>query len=514
MKKPATKKSAEMIARMNELKEMKARRHNQRDAEEYAIRKQDIMELDERPARNHPPQSNEDDTMKKPATQRAGDKIKLMPRAFMKPWDKQPRKHFPAESLNQLVASLKAVGQMQAVLVRPLAQPQGEVTHEIIMGERRWRASEAAGLDYLEVRVVTLDDKEALEVALMENIERQDLDMIEEAEAFAAMLREGWTVEEMESRMGRKKTAIYESINLTKLDPKTQDALRGGEISRKVGEALGNIEELRDREEALNKIVHPTYQKQPLAREDALRLVNNDYLRPQKLGKEWEGTKKKLVRKYPNQKVFGWREFLDAGGDYVNIGEEIPEYQLAVHARDRVPAWTWEDLADKHNVSCDFAPDEDGKQMRVVLKQALVDLEKAAGEEAPELCIFPLQGKGRHDQGLEHQRITAAARREQAAEIKAVIQDIFQGLNHPPKGWKGKDLNRKAGRLLLLAIKQGTFPGMERMLEELGVDAEKIENKIGVDGVAAALMAWAVMCLNPEYEGFAVELDRLRAIIR
>lgn len=370
----------------------------------------------------------------------------------------------------------------------------------------------------------------------MENIHRDDLDVIEEAEGYAAMVREGWTVAEICQRSGRTDDMIYRLLNLTKLDAATQDEVRCGSISLKVAEALGKIDDLKDREKALKDIVQPTYQKQPLAREDALRLINHGYLEPQKAAKEWEGTCKKLAKKYPKQKIFGMREYEEVSDEFVNLDAEIPGYLLAVQARDRDQAWTWEELAEKHGVVCDYAPDEDGKPMRVVRRQPLVELEKATGAETPELCLFPLPGKGRHDQGLESLRTKEEERRETEKELaeneaarKEAIAKIYQGLCHATKGWKGEDLDRKCGGLLRWAIDVEAFPDMDELLEELDIDAaakgdgevmegvlrhaEELGNKRGTKGVAALLLSWAVMCINPGFAGFEQEMKNLQAVL-
>ena len=112
-------------------------------------------------------------------------------RECLRPWMKNPRKTFDAAKLQQLADSMRAVGQLQALLVRAIPPTPGGVTHEVIVGERRYHAAERAGLESLEARVVDLDDKAALELAVMENVHRADLDVIEEAEGYAAMVAEG-----------------------------------------------------------------------------------------------------------------------------------------------------------------------------------------------------------------------------------------------------------------------------------------------------------------------------------
>jgi ParB/RepB/Spo0J family partition protein len=390
--------------------------------------------------------------MKKSMMQEAG-KRNLMPRAFMRPWAKQPRKHFDPEKMRQLSDSLKAVGQLQALLVRPLAEAAGEVTHEVIVGERRWRAAEAAGLDYLEVRVVEMDDKEALELSVMENVHRDDLSVMEEAEGYAAMVKEGWSVVEISQRSGRSDNMIWELLNLTKLDEETREELNSGTISRKVAEALGKIEDLEKRATALKEITIPTYQRVPLARDEALRLINNGYLNPQKLEKEWAGKQKSLKKKFPGMMLLRLEQYADNQSDYEQAYQEIETYRLAVHARDKEKPETWEDLAKRHGGEFFVAPDEDVEPVVLVLREPLRTAELAAGEVDPLNCIFPLTGKGRHEQGMEKQRQGGGeddgpTQQAVRAELEALLerneerkriaaQLLHRKLCHAKEGWKG-----------------------------------------------------------------------------
>jgi ParB family chromosome partitioning protein len=104
------------------------------------------------------------------------------------PGPRQPRRFFDEAALEQLVASIRAQGVLQPLLVRATTEPE---QFEIVAGERRWRAGKAAGLDRLPVRVVELDDQQAVAVAIVENLQREDLSPIEEAEGYLELLRAG-----------------------------------------------------------------------------------------------------------------------------------------------------------------------------------------------------------------------------------------------------------------------------------------------------------------------------------
>jgi ParB/RepB/Spo0J family partition protein len=450
-----------------------------------------------------------------------------MPRAFLVPWGKQPRKRFDAEKLGQLAESLKAVGQLQALLVRPLAEAAGEATHEIIVGERRWRAAEQAGLDYLEVRVVELEDKEALELSVMENVHRDDLDVMEEAEGYAAMVKAGWTVAEIAQRSGRSGDMIYELLQLPKLDAGTKQELEIGTISRKVAEALGRIEDLEKRAEALREVVTPTYQREPLPRDAAMRLITHDYLNPQKAAKEWAGRLKSLKKTHPGMTILSLADYEENSSDYERANDVIPNYYLAVHARDKECPETWEDLAKRHGGEFFVTPDEDGEPEVMVLRNPLMEAERTVGETDALACIFPLKGKGRHEQGLQNQRNAGAGDEEdddeeegdrEAARDKQIeegqerkrkaAQGIYKKLCHAKEAWKGgknPELGEKCRELVEWALSGNYLFSMKDAAKLYGVDVETLgdgDEEQGADQWAANVavdkgpggMVFLIMC--------------------
>jgi len=156
------------------------------------------------------------------ATQEGGRKYFLCPIEELKPHSKQPRKTFNDEKMAELVASVKEKGVIQPLVVRRV-----EDFYQIIAGERRWRAAQKAGL--LEIPVVIQDVSEdwALEVALIENIQREDLNPIEEAEAYRNLM-EGFDLsqEEVARRVGKDRSTVANSLRLLKLpDPVREDVL-------------------------------------------------------------------------------------------------------------------------------------------------------------------------------------------------------------------------------------------------------------------------------------------------
>ena len=148
---------------------------------------------------------------------------------------RQPRTSFDDESLTALADSVRERGVLQPILVRPLAGGR----YELIAGERRWRAAQLAGLAEVPALVRERDDAEALEVALIENMAREDLNPVEEARACAALVEElGLTREDVGRRVGRSRVAVSNLIRLLDLPDDVLDRIEAGELSEGHGRAL------------------------------------------------------------------------------------------------------------------------------------------------------------------------------------------------------------------------------------------------------------------------------------
>lgn len=150
----------------------------------------------------------------------------------------QPRKHFNDEKLAQLADSIKQHGVVQPLIV----QRDGQ-RYKIVAGERRWRASRIAGIQTIPVIVKDLSNKQVMEIALIENIQREDLNPIEEAEAYEKLMSEyGMTQEEISVTVGKSRPAIANSVRLLSLQEKIKDKIIDGEISSGHARALISIE--------------------------------------------------------------------------------------------------------------------------------------------------------------------------------------------------------------------------------------------------------------------------------
>ena len=172
--------------------------------------------------------------------QEAGEKadvVELVPVQSLQPGRYQPRKVFAPEQLADLVASIAAKGVLQPLLVRPIADNK----YEIIAGERRWRAASQAGLKQVPAIVRHFSDKETLEVSLIENLQRQDLNALEEAAAYARLMKEfQYTQEELSKVVGKSRSHVANMMRLLELPDSVKKLLESNELSAGHARALLN----------------------------------------------------------------------------------------------------------------------------------------------------------------------------------------------------------------------------------------------------------------------------------
>ena len=161
--------------------------------------------------------------------------VSTLPLQKIEPNPLQPRKTFAEEELDALAESIRIHGIIQPLTVRLL--PNGY--YQIIAGERRWRAARLAGLSQVPVVVIEADDRKAMELALIENLQRADLNPIEEAEGLQALIdRCGFTQEEVATSVGKSRPAIANALRLLKLPQEVRDMTKNGEISAGHARAL------------------------------------------------------------------------------------------------------------------------------------------------------------------------------------------------------------------------------------------------------------------------------------
>jgi len=164
----------------------------------------------------------------------------------------QPRTNFNEETLRELASSIRELGVIQPITVRKLAFNK----YQLVSGERRFRASKLIGKQTIPAYIRIANDQESLEMALVENIQRQDLDPIEIALSYQRLIDEiQLTQEQMSERVGKKRSTIANYLRLLKLDPIIQTGMRDGFISMGHGRAIVNINNQLDQLEVYEKII-------------------------------------------------------------------------------------------------------------------------------------------------------------------------------------------------------------------------------------------------------------------
>ena len=178
---------------------------------------------------------------------------KLLPLHRVEPNPDQPRQDFDEEELAALAESIRVHGVLQPLTVRET----GGGYYQIIAGERRWRASRMAGLTDVPAIVIEADDRKAKELALIENLQRQDLNSVEEALGYQSLMNEfGLTQEEAAQRVGKSRPAVANALRLLTLDEKVLDMLRAGELTAGHAKAILMLKSEKKQLEAAQKIAN------------------------------------------------------------------------------------------------------------------------------------------------------------------------------------------------------------------------------------------------------------------
>jgi len=176
------------------------------------------------------------------------DELRRLPIDLLQRSSYQPRTNFKQEALQELAASIKTQGVVQPIVVRPLSK--GE-KFEIIVGERRWRASQMAGLSEIPAVVRKLDDQTAMCLSLIENIQREDLNPLEQARALSRLMKEfDMTHETVADAVGRSRSTISNLLRLLDLDSKVKQMLEAGELEMGHARALLVLADVRQVEAA------------------------------------------------------------------------------------------------------------------------------------------------------------------------------------------------------------------------------------------------------------------------
>lgn len=169
-----------------------------------------------------------------------GEQLMTLPIMRVEPRKDQPRRSFDEDALEELADSIRRHGMIQPVTARLI---EGGY-YQIIAGERRWRAARMAGLEEIPVRIIEADDKKAMELALVENLQREDLNPIEEATGYRTLMNEyGMTQEEASAAVGKSRPAVANALRLLNLAPEVLVMVENGELSAGHARALLSIKD-------------------------------------------------------------------------------------------------------------------------------------------------------------------------------------------------------------------------------------------------------------------------------
>ena len=171
----------------------------------------------------------------------------------IEPNREQPRKVFNEEALNELADSIREHGVLQPLLVRPL--PGG--VYQLVAGERRWRASRMAGLQEVPVVIREMDEEQAMEIALIENLQREDLNAIEEASGYKLLMeRYNMTQEQVAKRVGKSRPAVANALRLLSLSPAVLELVEQGRLSAGHARALLTVKSAPEQYAVAMKVIN------------------------------------------------------------------------------------------------------------------------------------------------------------------------------------------------------------------------------------------------------------------
>lgn len=174
----------------------------------------------------------------------SGDQVMQLYTAQLMPNPFQPRRRFSGESLDELAASILEKGILQPLVVRKSANPLGEIAFEIVAGERRWRAAQQIGFHEVPVIVREFNDQEMLELALIENLQREQLNPVEEAHAYQQLIHEfGLTQEQAAERVGKSRVSITNALRLLRLSEQILNWVEEDQLSAGHARALLGLDD-------------------------------------------------------------------------------------------------------------------------------------------------------------------------------------------------------------------------------------------------------------------------------
>ena len=210
----------------------------------------------------------------------------------------QPRTRFNEEALNELADSIKSLGLIQPITVRKKDQGQ----YELVSGERRYRASKKVGLKKIPAYVRSANDQELLEMALVENIQRQDLDPIEIALTYQRLLEDiSLSVSELGQRVGKDRSTVTNYLRLLKLDPLIQSGMRDGWISMGHGRSLINVDRVEDQKAIYRDILNKNLSVRQT--EDRVKALKNSDQKAKRSKRSGNSQQDKALSEFYNTSV-------------------------------------------------------------------------------------------------------------------------------------------------------------------------------------------------------------------
>jgi len=244
----------------------------------------------------------------------------------------QPREIFKDKSLLELKNSIKSYGIIQPISLRKL----GDDNYEIVAGERRFKAAKMAGLGQIPSIIVDIEENDSANIALIENIQREDLNFIEEARAYQQIMKKfGITQEQLSQKIGKSQSTIANKVRILKLPVIIKEKLLSNDLTERHGRALLKIEDESIQEEILNKVIEKN-----LNVKDTEKLIKSV---KEKINKE-EKPSKQNIRNFINYKIYintiknAYNEILKTGikakfeekekDDYIEVKVKIPKNNL------------------------------------------------------------------------------------------------------------------------------------------------------------------------------------------
>lgn len=279
------------------------------------------------------------------AKKQAGPALLEVPVDAIDPSPYQRRKHFAPEAEQEMAESMREHGVLQPLLVRPAAGDRWE----LMAGERRLRAARLAGLETVPAFSRPLDDRAAAEVCCIENLQREDLDLIEEAESLQVLVDFGISQAEIAARIGKSRAFVFQRLNLLNLDDPARAAVVEKRLSMHAARTLLQVPEAR-RAEAFEALEKRGMAEGELPERQAVQLLAWNFIEPARQAARWEEAREEVLAAMPGATWCGWEEAAGAasrGSGFVDGAHRPPRHLLAIPG-EAVP--TWGELARRHGV--------------------------------------------------------------------------------------------------------------------------------------------------------------------